>query len=132
MGYLLSAAYLDDDHTEAKRGATAVCAGKWYLGGFALKTVYVTFDPLNLAAVKMVNEPPFFGAWAASLRHEDIGDGRSRITYTFTFTAKPRPLRFILEPVMGLAFRLETRKRLRALKRHFGRRTNPPGDASTK
>ncbi len=129
---LLRAAYLDDGHTKAARDATAVCAGKWYLGGFALKTVYVTFDPPKLAAVKIVNEPPFFKAWAASLRHEDIGDGSSRVTYTFTFTAKPRSLRLILEPVMGLAFRLETRKRLRALKKHFERLNNPPGDASTK
>lgn len=116
---LLRAAYLDDGYTEAQNGATAVCAGKWYLGGFALKTVYVTFDPPKLAAVKMVNESPFFGAWAASLRHDDMGGGSSRVTYTFTFTAKPRSLRFILEPVMGLVFRLETRKRLCALKRHF-------------
>jgi len=128
---LLRAAYLDDGHEEAAKGATAVCVGKWYLGGFALKTVYVTFDPPKLAAVKMVNEPPFFGAWAASLRREDTGGGDSRVTYTFTFTVKPRPLRFILEPVMGLVFRLETRKRLRALKKHFEHRNNLPGDNAT-
>jgi len=95
---------------------------KWYLGGIALKTVYVTFDPPKIAAVKMLNRPPFFGTWAASLRHEDLGDGQSRVTYTFTFTAKPRTLRFILEPLMGIIFELETWKRLRALKRHFERR----------
>jgi len=127
---LLRAAYLDDGHAEAARGATAVCAGKWYLGGIALKTVYVTFDPPNLAAVKMVNAPPFFASWAASLRHEDIGERRSRVTYTFTFTAKPRPLRFILEPLMGIIFQMETRKRLRALKGHFERRSASPEGAS--
>ena len=33
---LLRAAYLDEGHEEAVRGATAVCTRKWYLGGFAL------------------------------------------------------------------------------------------------
>lgn len=118
---LLRAAYLTDGNTEADKCVTSVCAGKWYLGGIALKTVYVTFDPPKFAAVKMINTSPFFGAWAASLRHENLDGGRSRVTYTYTFTAKPRSLRFILEPTMGLVFRLETRKRLRALKRHFER-----------
>ena len=91
----------------------------------------MTFDPPKLAAVKMVNEPLFLGAWAASLRHEDTGDGNSHDTFTFTFTAKPRPLRFILEPAMGFVFRLETGKRLRALKRHFERHNKPPGGNAT-
>jgi hypothetical protein len=119
----LLSAYPDDGHTEPAKGATAVCAGKWYFGGIALKTVYVTFDPPKLAAVKMVNSPPLFGSWASSLRHEEVGEDRSRVTYTFHFSAKPRLLGPFLEPLMGLVFRLETRRRLRALKRHFeGRR----------
>ena len=119
-GTLLSAAYLDDGYTEAKKGATSLCVGKWYLGRLALKTVYVVFDRPGVAAVKMVNRPPFFDSWAASLRHEDTGDGSSRITYAFHFTAKPEALRFVLDPLMGAIFESEVRKRLRALKRHFG------------
>ena len=118
---LLSAAYLDDGYAEAEKGATSVCVGKWYLGSIALKTVYVTFDRPAVAAVKMVNRPPFFDSWAASLRHEDTKDGASDIVYTFHFTARPRYLRFVLDPLMGLVFTSEVRKRLRALKRHFGR-----------
>ena len=34
---LLSAAYLDDGHTEARKGATSVCVGKWYLGRLVRK-----------------------------------------------------------------------------------------------
>ncbi len=121
---LLQAAYLEDGYTEAVKGSTAVCVGKWYLGSIALKTVYVTFDRPKIAAVKMINQPPFFGSWAASLRHEDLDNGVSRITYTFQFTAKPRFLRFALEPVMSKVFELETKKRLRALKGHFEQRNN--------
>jgi len=112
---LLSAAYLADGHTRAELGATSVCVGQRGLGRIALKTVYVAFDRPRIAAVKMVNSPPFFGSWAASIRHDDIDTHSSRLTYTWTFSARPRWLAWLLEPVMGLIFHWETRKRLKAL-----------------
>jgi hypothetical protein len=115
---LLRAAYLEG-HAAAGKGVTSVCVGRRSLGGVALRTVYVTFQRPTLAAVKMVNAPPFFGAWAASIRHEDLSAHESRIIYRFHFTAKPRLLRFILEPVMRAVFVWETRKRLRALRRYL-------------
>ena len=121
----LSAAYLDDGYTEAGKGATSVCVGKRYLGRLALKTVYAVFDRPVVAAVKMVNHRPFFDSWSAPLRHEDAGDGSSRITYAFRFTAKPEVMRFVLDPLMGAIFESEVRKRLRALKLHFGRIVYP-------
>ena len=116
---LLQAAYLTDGYTEARKGATSVCKGRWTLGGIALKTVYVTFDRPTLAAVKMLNTPPFFESWAASIRHDDLPDQTSRITYKFQFTAKPAFLRFLLDPIMGRIFRWETRKRLAGLRSYF-------------
>ena len=118
---LLQAAYLDDGHPVAGKGATSVCVGRRSLGGIALKTVYMTFERPKVAAVKMVNSPVFFQSWAASIRHEDISGHESRITYKFQFTAKPHILRFILEPLMERVFVWETRKRLRALKAFFAR-----------
>ena len=118
---LLRAAYLTDGHHVAGKGVTAVCVGRRSLGGIALKTVYVSFERPRLAAVKMVNAPPFFATWAASIRHEDLPEGRSRITYTYTFTAKPRWARFFLESVMEQVFAWETRRRLRALGAYFRR-----------
>jgi hypothetical protein len=120
---LLQAAYLADGHTAARKGATAVCVGRATLGGIALKTVYVAFERPCVAAVKMTNTPPFFATWAASIRHDDLDGGRSRITYTFNFTAKPRPLRPILEPLMARLFAWETRRRLRALAAYLRRST---------
>lgn len=116
---LLQAAYLDDGHTAAAPGVTSVCVGRRTLGGIALKTIYVTFHRPTLAAVKMVNAPPFFATWAASIRHEDLSEHESRITYKFHFTTKPRALQFILDPVMKTVFLWETRKRLQALKAFF-------------
>jgi hypothetical protein len=116
---LLQAAYLDDGQSAAGVGVTSVCVGRRSLGGIALRTIYVTFQRPSLAAVKMVNAPPFFEAWAASIRHEDMPSGESRITYKFHFTSKPRLLRFILDPIMQRIFLWETHKRLQALKAFF-------------
>jgi hypothetical protein len=118
---LLSAAYLDDGHTCAAVGATSVCVGRGAFRAFALKTEYVSFNRPRVAAVKMLNRPPLFETWAASIRHEDTGLRESRIVYIYSFTARPSWLRWILEPILAVAFRWETRKRLRALRDHVAR-----------
>ena len=118
---LLREAYLTDGWTRAEKGATSVCVGRRSVGGFAFKTVYVSFDRPKVAAVKLVNQPRLFADWAASIRHTDLPSGASRVTYTFNFSARPRFLRWLLEPIMTRAFRWETRKRLRALRAHFSR-----------
>ncbi len=118
---LLQAAYLEGSQTAAGKGVISVCVGRRSLGSIALKTIYVTFDRPRLAAVKMVNTPPFFESWAASIHHEDISAHQSRITYKFHFTTQPAFLRFILDPLMERVFAWETRKRLQALKDFFTR-----------
>lgn len=67
----------------------------------------------------MINRPLFFDRWAASIRHEPIGPGRSRVVYTYHFTARPPWLAWLLEPILAAAFRWETRRRLRALRAQF-------------
>lgn len=116
---LLQAAYLTDGHVRAALGATSVCQGRGRLGGIAVKTEYVTFTPPRVAAVKMVNRPPFFHTFAATIRHHDLPDGTSTVEYKYTFTARPVWLRFVLHPIMSVVFAMETRKRLRALKKFF-------------
>jgi hypothetical protein len=112
---LLREAFVEGDGPAAK-DAIAVCTGKWLVGGISLRTVYVSFQRGKVAAVKMINRPPLFETWAASIRHEPLDGGRSRIIYTWNFRARPA----VLEPVLALFFRLETRKRLRALRRKLG------------
>lgn len=120
---LLQDARLTDGWATAQLHATSVCTGRWYLGGIAVRTEYVAFDPPRVAAVKMLNRPAFFAAFAAAIRHRDLGDGMSTVTYTYQFTARPAWLRWLLHPVMAAIFGWETRKRLRALRRFFV--TNP-------
>ena len=124
---LLRAAYLTGGHTEARKGATSLCAGRWSICRIALETVYITFDRPTVAAVKMVNRPPFFQAWAASIHHEDISATESRVTYKFQFTTRPRFLRWMLDPMLARVFVRETRKRLRALEAHFARGVKTSG-----
>jgi len=116
---LLSEAYLTDGFEQAELGAVSVCRGKMLLGRIALKTRYVSFRPPGVAAVKMLNRPPLFKEFAATIRHQNLADGGSSIEYVYSFTARPKWLRPLLHPLMGWLFAWETRKRLRALRRHF-------------
>ncbi|HZN36474.1 MAG TPA: SRPBCC family protein [Pirellulaceae bacterium] len=118
---LLSEARLTGGHTRAGLGATSVCVGRRSLGGVALETEYVAFERPRLAAVKMINRPPLFASWAASIKHEPAAGG-SRVAYTWTFTARPRWLAWLLEPILNRVFRRETRRRLAALAAHFAER----------
>lgn len=120
---LLQEAYLEPEFSEAARGAISVCRGKRVLGGIALRTVYVSFEKGRVAAVKMLNRPPFFDSFAASIRHLPIDKHSSEIIYKFNFNAKPGFLRPILDPLMRRVLVWETRKRLKALKKHFRART---------
>ena len=116
---LLQKAYLEEDFPESCKGAIAVCQGRAILGGFALRTEYVSFERGKVAAVKMLNQPPFFDTFAASIRHTDIAENQSEIVYKVNFTARPKFLRRILHPLMKAIFVWETRKRLAALKEFF-------------
>lgn len=112
---LLQEAYLEPEFAVAERGAISVCRGKFILGGFAVRTEYVSFEKGKIAAVKLLNRPPFFDTFAASIRHFPINENLSEVIYKVNFTAKPRFLKPILHPLIRAIFILETRKRLRAL-----------------
>ena len=116
---LLQEAYLEAGFSEAQCGAISVCRGRTFLGGFALRTQYISFEKGKVAAVKMLNQPPFFDSFAASIRHLKIDDNHSEVIYKVNFVAKPRWLRGVLHPLMRTIFVWETRKRLRALKIFF-------------
>ena len=96
-----------------------MCTAHRWLGGLSFRTRYVTFRRPELAAVVLVGRPPFFADWAASIRHRPLGGGRSEVVYTLTFRCRPAALARVIEPVALAAFRLETRRRLRALAEHL-------------
>lgn len=117
---LLSSARLTRGSTKAGKGACSLCVGSRKLGGIGMETRYVSFDEGRLAAVTLINEPPWFSKFSASIRHEDRPGG-SIATYKLRFEAKPRWLAWLLEPVMKVVLRMETRKRLEALSRFLSK-----------
>lgn len=111
---LLCVACLTRGNTVSGKGATSLCVGKPFFGLIGIETKYISFDPGHIAAVEMINRPPFFESFAASIRHEKTEHG-SVATYKFKFTARPAFLRWLLHPLMLAALRRETKKRLKAL-----------------
>lgn len=121
---LLQSAQLSPPWTEAQLHAVSICKGRAFLGGIALESEYIAFTPPHVAAVKMLNRPPFFETFAATIRHQDLPDGVSRIDYTYNFTARPKALCWLLHPLMSLFFKYETQKRLNALRCFFEKRND--------
>jgi hypothetical protein len=111
---LLREARLTQGHKVAAKGATSLCVGRPLFGFVGIETRYITFAPGKVAAVEMINRPPFFDRFVASIRHDNTAHG-SVATYKFQFVARPAILRWILHPIMLYVLRRETSKRLRAL-----------------
>ena len=119
---MLSEARLLDGAEAAGLGVRSVCTGTWRSLFLAMETEYVQFDPGRIAAVKLTNRPPFFDRFAATIKHEDIGQGRCRTTYIYSFRARPRFLAPLLEPAMRLCLAREIRRRLVSLREVLERR----------
>ncbi len=122
---LLREARFTRGHTVAGVGATTVCVGRPMFGLIGIETIYVTFTPGVIAAVSMINRPPFFDSFAASMRHQDTADGSS-VTYKLAFKSRPRFLRWLMEPVMLVFLCHETKRRLIALSRHLASAAKRP------
>ena len=100
---MLRSAYIDGGGTPGK-GAVAVCTARRMLGGYSIRTRYVTFNRPQVAAIRLEGRPPFFASWAASNRHEPLGPERSLATYTMTFTCKPSWAARVIEPAARWGF----------------------------
>jgi hypothetical protein len=113
------------DASKAALGVRSLCVARNSLGGLGMETVYVAFDRPRIASVRMTRGPRILRSFAATLRQEGIGDGRTRVTYKFNLEARPRWLSRLLTPVCNWVFRQEVRKRLKALKRFLEQAPSP-------
>jgi len=121
---LLRKACLLEGAEKAGVGVRSLCAGKWSKGGIPIVSEYVSFQRGEYAAVKMVNRPPFFNSFAATIRHDPLESSRSKITYNYLFESRPRWLAWLLDPVLNRMLRRETEKRLRSLKAFLEKKKN--------
>ena len=125
---MLSQALLLGGATAAAVGVRSRCVGTWKSGFLPMETEYVTYERGRVAAVRMTNRPAFFDRFAATIKHEPLGEARSRLTYIYSFGAKPRLLAPLLEPVMQRMLAREVRDRLRSLQQALELGTMPtPG-----
>ena len=113
---MLREARLLDGATAGGVGVRTLCVGTWRSAFLPMETEYIRFEPGKVAAVQLTRCPPFFARFAATIKHEAIGESRCRTTYIYNFQARPRWLAPLLEPIIDTLLRRETRMRLRALR----------------
>ena len=113
---MLSEARLLGGATAAGVGVRSLCVGTWRSAFLPMETEYVTFERGRVAAVKLTNRPALFDRFAATIKHEALPEGRSRVTYVYSFHARPRALAEVLEPIMNWLLAREIRQRLAALR----------------
>jgi hypothetical protein len=109
----LRSAELLDGAAAAGAGVRAWCVAHTGLG---METVYVSFTPPRVAAVRMTKGPWLIRSFAGSWRFEEVEDGRTRVTFSYRLVARPWWLSWLLTPGLAWAFRRDTRRRLAALK----------------
>lgn len=128
---LSEARVLDGPSSKAALGVRTLCVGRKSLASLGLETVYVSFTPPRVAAVRMTRGPWLIAAFAASIRHTSLpaevtspsASPRSRVIYKLHVRTRPRLFRFLLDPIVRAFFLWETRKRLAALKKFIESRT---------
>jgi hypothetical protein len=106
-------------------GVSSRCVARRHAGGFAMETIYVSYDSPRVAAVKMTRGPFFLESFAATLRQDSAENGATRVTYRYNFSSRPRSLACCFEPLVQWVFDRETRGRLAALKRFLENRRQP-------
>ncbi|HKQ73456.1 MAG TPA: SRPBCC family protein [Blastocatellia bacterium] len=109
----LKAAYLLDDAPRAGIGVRANCVAR---SGLAMETEYISFNPPEVAAVKMTRGPWFIESFAGSWRFHEETREQTRVYFKYSVRARPRWLAPLLSPVLAVVFARDTRKRLAALK----------------
>jgi ribosome-associated toxin RatA of RatAB toxin-antitoxin module len=100
-------------------GATAPAVGvrAWCVSssGIAMETEYVSYQPPRVVAVKMTQGPRLLATFGGTWEFEPVGKGKTRVTFRYAFSLKPRWLAWLLEPIARAWFAAQTRLRVAAL-----------------
>jgi hypothetical protein len=114
----LREARLLDGAQSAAVGVRAWCVAR---NGLGMETIYVSFQPPTVVAVKMTRGPRIISAFAGSWRFTELpsqsGSIRTRVVFRYQIAGRPRWLAFLLDPLLATIIRRETQRRLLALKR---------------
>jgi hypothetical protein len=114
---LLDVNYVEGGGTHPYVGAITTNEGRGWKRALSMRTRFLTYDPPRHAAAALIEPMGPFARWGASMRFDDAEGGRCVMTYTFTIHLRPSWLGKILDPVAGMLFRWETRRRFAAMAR---------------
>jgi ribosome-associated toxin RatA of RatAB toxin-antitoxin module len=115
----LKSAELLEGAREAGVGVRALCIDR---KGTAMETEYISFNPPRAVAVKMTRGPWFLESFVGTWRFEEIAPLRTRVSFLYSFRARPVWLAWLLKPIFSRVFARDTRRRLQALKEAVERR----------
>jgi len=114
----LKEATLLNHATVAAKDVKAWCVAK---NGLGMETIYVSFFPPKVAAIKMTRGPYIFRDFAASWRFEETDQRSTQVIFTYSFS-----LRFPFNMTRSIVFfvlKKNVRQRLLDLKQQFLKHT---------
>ena len=89
-----------------------------------MRTRFVNYRTSELASAVLVEPSGPFAWWAATMRHRDLGDGTSELTYVFKLQLRPASLARLANGLAIRVFEYETRKRFLALHYYLAHQTD--------
>jgi hypothetical protein len=116
---LLNLNYVEGGGTHPYVGAITANEGRGWKTGLAMRTRFLTYDPPRHASAVLVKPAGPFAQWGASMHFIDTGIDDCVMTYTFTLHIRPRWLGRIVDPIAGMLFQRETRRRFSAMRRYL-------------
>jgi hypothetical protein len=126
---LLRVNYVEGGGTHPYVGAVSTNLGRGWKKWLSMRTRFLTYDPPRQASAEMVEPTGPFALWAASMRFRDRADGRCDLIYSYGIKLRPRWIGALLDPLAGLLFAWETRRRFKAMAGYLQR--GPEGKAGT-
>lgn len=108
-------AYLLKGQTEAALGAESFCKSK---SGSVLVSKYISFSPPTHAAVEMTKGPWVLSKFGGTWRFKQLSQRRTEVRFIYNFKCRPAVLKWLLEPIIGFAYKRDMTRRLLAF-RHW-------------
>ncbi|WP_433937083.1 type II toxin-antitoxin system RatA family toxin [Sorangium cellulosum] len=84
--------------------------------GLSMEARYITMNPPEQVAIAMTEGPPIFRQFSGAWLFKALSPRRTRVTFRYNFTARPRVIAPVMEPIMAAVLKRDIEKRLAGLK----------------